>query len=266
MPIIQPNWEAALSDALIHRPELVLARENLRFHQLVAPARKNFPAARPSLRGPISTGGLRHELDLEQRRHVIDGQGNPQVNGSFNSVSGLHYNDYTSGLTLSVPLGYRFEHASVRSARLQFAQAFYVLKDQEERVRSTLNKQYAGLAKWYALIEVRREERKAYADSLSKKFKSIDVGRKTIDLDLLDVQRRLALALNKEYQAIAEYNNSLARLEFARGTIMQHDNVVIAENGLTPCAQVRAVDNEAKRTKAFILRERPSLAQVSLAC
>jgi hypothetical protein len=39
---------------------------------------------------------------------------------------------------------------------------------------------------------------------------------------------------------------------------MQHDNVVIAENGLTPCAQIRAVDNEAKRTNAFILRERPS--------
>ncbi len=254
----QPSWEAALSDAMVHRPELVLARENLRFHQLALTREKTF--LQPDLRfvAQYQPVGFGTNLISNSGASFIDGQGNPQINGSLNSVSGMHYNDYTVGLTLSVPLGYRFEHASIRSARLQLAQAFYVLKDQEERVRSTLDQEYAGLAKWYALIETRREERKAYADSLAKKFKSIDVGRKTIDLDLLDVQRRLALALNKEYQAIAEYNSTLARLEFARGTIMQHDNVVIAENGLTPCAQIRAVDNEAKRTNAFILRERPS--------
>ena len=37
----------------------------------------------------------------------------------------------------------------------------------------------------------------------------VESGKKPVDLDLLDVQRRLALALTKEYQAIAEYNNSI---------------------------------------------------------
>ncbi len=32
---------------------------------------------------------------------------------------------------------------------------------------------------------------------------------------------------------------------------------MIAENGLSPCVEVRAVDNERDRTKALILRERP---------
>jgi hypothetical protein len=110
---------------------------------------------------------------------------------------------------------------------------------------------------WYRLIEDRRAERRAYADSLKTKFSKVQIGTAKIDLELLDVERRLALALTKEYQAIAEYNNSLARLEFARGTIMQRDNVVIAENGLTPCAQVRAVEHEQQRTKAFVLRQHP---------
>ena len=103
------------------------------------------------------------------------------------------------------------------------AQAYHVLKDQEDRVTRTLTQQYQGVNKWYRLIEDRRAERQAYGDSLAKKFKRVELGKKAIDLDLLDVQRRLALALTKEYQAIAEYNNALARLEFARGTIMQHD-------------------------------------------
>lgn len=173
------------------------------------------------------------------------------------ALSSDHFNDWLVGLNMSVPLGYRFEHAATRSARLQLAQAFHVLKDQEDRVKSTLSQQYQELAKWYRLIEDRRGERRAYADALGKKFKLVELGKKAVDLDLLDVQRRLALALTKEYQAIAEYNNTLARMEFARGTIMQHDNVVIAEGRLSPCAEVRAVEHERERTKAFVLRERP---------
>ena len=115
------------------------------------------------------------------------------------------------------------------------------------------------------MLEDRGAERKGYAEALKTKYTLVELSKRTVDLDILDNQRRLALALTKEYQAIAEYNNSLARVEFARGTIMQHDNVVIAENGLTPSAQVRAVDHERERTRALKLLERPDpLAQPAL--
>ncbi len=100
--------------------------------------------------------------------------------------------------------------ASLRSCRLELAQAIAVLKDQEERVKRTLTQQYKGLNKWYGLIEARRGERRAYAEAIAKKFDQVEVGKKAVDLDLLDVQRRVGLAFTKEYQAIAEYNSSLA--------------------------------------------------------
>jgi len=251
----QPNWEAAINDGLLHRPELILARENLRFHQMVLTREKN--SLMPDLRFVAQYQPVGFGTSLMGSGTFTDGAGNQQVSNAFRSLSSDRFNDYTIGLNLSVPLGFRFEHASVRTARLQLAQAYYVLKDQEDRVKRTLTQQYQGVNKWYRLIEDRRAERKAYSDALEKKFKQVELGKKTVDLDLLDVQRRLALALTKEYQAIAEYNNSLARFEFARGTIMTHDNIVIAENGLTPCAQVSAVEHEMERTKALILRERP---------
>ena len=43
-----------------------------------------------------------------------------------------------------------------------------------------------------------------------------------------------------------QYNNALAGFEFAKGTIMQHDNVSIAEGPLPHCAQVRAVEHEQR--------------------
>jgi hypothetical protein len=248
----QPDWGIALNDAMVHRPELVLARENLQFHELALTREKN--NLKPDLRfvaqyQPVGVGNT-----LSGNGNLLQSPGAPA--NAFQALSSDHFNDMTVGLTLSVPLGYRFEHASVRSARLQLAQAYYVLKNEEEKVTRNLTQQFQGLSKWYRLIEDRRAERKGYADALKTKFTLVELSKKTVDLDILDNQRRLALALTKEYQAIAEYNNSLARVEFARGTIMQRDNVVIAENGLTPCAEVRAVEHERERTRALVLRDR----------
>src|SRR5262249_61506258 len=61
----------------------------------------------------------------------------------------------------------------------------------------------------------------------------------------------------KEYEAVAEYNNTLARFEWCKGTILPHDNVAIAEGALPVCAQVRAVEHERERTHSLVLHERP---------
>jgi hypothetical protein len=73
----------------------------------------------------------------------------------------------------------------------------------------------------------------------------------------LDVERRFALAFTKEYQAIAEYNNTLARLDFARGTIMQRHNVGITQNGLALCAHVRPGVPEPERANVPVSGKSP---------
>jgi hypothetical protein len=143
----------------------------------------------------------------------------------------------------------RLEPASIRSARLQLDQAFYVLKDREERAKRTLEQQYQAVNKYHRLMADRKAERRAYTESLKSKFSLVQLGKRGIDLDVLDVERRSCLAATKEYQAIAEYNNSLARLAFARGTIMERHGVQIVENGpnlLAQLASANANPNEPK--------------------
>jgi hypothetical protein len=53
-----------------------------------------------------------------------------------------------------------------------------------------------------------------------------------------------------------QYNNALATLDFAKGSIMDRDNVLIGDGPLPQCAQVRAVEHERQRTAALVLRER----------
>ena len=58
------------------------------------------------------------------------------------------------------------------------------------------------------------------------------------------------------YTFIVQYNNALATLDFARGAILQRDNVFISDGPLPACAQVRAVEHERQRTAALVLCER----------
>jgi len=114
------------------------------------------------------------------------------------------------------------------------------------------------MSEWYSLIEARRAERKAYADSVEARFREFAVGKTTVADFLLEAQRRLATAQVKEYEAIAEYNIALSSFEYRKGNIMRHNNVVIAEGALPVCAEVRAVDHEQERARTHILRERPT--------
>jgi len=56
----------------------------------------------------------------------------------------------------------------------------------------------------------------------------------------VEAQRFFAQALASEYSAVRDYNNALATFEMVKGTIAQHDNVVISEAGLPTAVSERA--------------------------
>jgi len=256
----QPNWEAALTDALNKRPELVIARDNVRLQQFNLITQKNF--LKPDLRfvglySPIGIG-----TNLAGTGTFTDVTGLNHPSNAFRSLASDHFNNWTLGLTMTTPLGFRLESALVRATRLELARSYYLLKDQEERATRALTFNYQKVAEWYRLIETRRGERKAYGESVDARFREFvagffQPGQKTHVDFLLEAQRRLALAQVKEYEAIAEYNSTLARFEWARGNILVHDNIVIGEGPLPQCVEVRAVEHERQRTHALVLNQRP---------
>ncbi|MBM4069041.1 MAG: hypothetical protein FJ271_08870 [Planctomycetes bacterium] len=257
----QPNWEAAVQDALALRPELIMARENLRNQQFTLEITKNF--LKPDLRatGFIQPTGWGTRLDGNgTMNETINGTVIPRTSNAFRSLARADWNNWTVGMTLNVPLGWRLEHAAVRSARLQLAQAYYVLEDQEEKAKRLLSKEYQKLNEFYRRIEIARAERKAYEQTVKAYWKLIETqfGKQFSpgNQAVVDAERRLALARLKEYEAIAEYNSTLCRFEWSKGTIQQYDNVVIAEGALPQMVQTRAVEHERMRSMALVLQER----------
>src|SRR5262249_19347275 len=132
---------------------------------------------------------------------------------------------------------------------------YYALRDLELTTQRYLAQQYRHLFEFHEQIRANRANREAAAQQLEARFKEFLAGRGTLDI-LLEAQRNWADALRSEYDFIRQYNNALAGFEFAKGTSLQHDNVVIGEGPLPQCAQVRAVEHERERSKALVLRER----------
>jgi outer membrane protein TolC len=241
----RPDWGTSVNEALALRPELVLAREDLKFRQLDLISQKNLLL--PDLRVTAT-------YDINGLGSRLDGGANDPSN-ALHDLATNKTNDWALGLRMDYVLGYRDANAAVRSAKLNLARSFAVLKDQESRTEQFLALQYANLVQFYELIQAQRSQREAAAIALQARFKEFLAGRGTLDF-LLEAQRIWADALRDEFQAVVQYNNTLATFEFAKGTILKHDNVVIAEGPLPKFAQVRAVDHYNERSKALVLRER----------
>jgi outer membrane protein TolC len=241
----QPDWATAINEALALRPEMVLARNDLKFRQLDLINQKNLLLPDLRFTSTYNINGIGTRLD--------GGAGDP--NNALHSLATDKFNDWTLGLRLDMQLGFRDAHAAVRLARLNLARAYGVIQDQEIRTHQFLALEYVNLTEFYQLIIAQRSQREAAATQLSARFKEFLAGRGTLDF-LLEAQRVWADALRDEYTAIVQYNNALVTFEYAKGTIMQHDNVYIAEGALPQCAQVRAVEHERERSKALVCRER----------
>ncbi|HEY1858877.1 MAG TPA: TolC family protein [Gemmataceae bacterium] len=238
------DWSSAVQETLSLRPELVLARQDLKFRQLDLINQKNLLL--PDLRSTFTynINAIGNRLD------GADGQ------NALRNLSSDHFDNWTIGLQGEIALGYREANALVRIARLNLTRSYRVLREQEERAIGGLTLAYRQLDEFHTQIGIQRSQRETYGRELQIRQFKVNAGLVVPDINLLTALSNYATALAAEYQFIAQYNIALAQYEFDKGTIMQRDNVQIGEGALTDCAAVRAVDHEKERAAALILRER----------
>jgi outer membrane protein TolC len=241
----RPDWNASLNEALTLRPELMLARNELKIRQFnVIQARNELlPDLRFTATYDINAIGTR-----------LDGADN---NNALRELASDHFNNWALGLRLNVPIGFRLAHANLRQQRLQMERAYRALNEFELRTQSILTQYYRDLFRYYDQISIQRSQREAYGEQLRARTEELLAGKVTVDV-LLEAQRFWAQALAQEYQNIYLYNATLARFEHAKGTILLHDNIIINEGPLPECARERAIENQRQREKACVLAERAS--------
>jgi outer membrane protein TolC len=244
LALYQPDWATALEITLRNRPELYMARQDVKANQMTLVLAKN--QLLPDLR-------VFAQYDANSIGSRLDGG---SQDNAFRNLASDTFNDWQVGLRLTIPIGYRFAHATVRQAQLRLARSYLVLQDQELKAERFLGLQWRRLSSQYEQIKANRAQREAFATQLQTRYQQYLAGRGTLDI-LLEAQRFWADALATEYASIVAYNNALCGFEFAKGTIMQHDSIHIAEGPVPACVQERAVEHFRERNEhALLLRTR----------
>ncbi|MBX9624918.1 MAG: TolC family protein, partial [Gemmataceae bacterium] len=252
-----PDFYDAVNTAVSYRPELMLAREEVKIQQLNLELQKNL--RRPDLRtfGQYDIAGLGTRLDGSERV----GAGLGTLGNAFSSLANNQFNSWTVGLRLDMPLGFRDANAQVRQANLQLARTYIGLRDAELDAAEQVVFYYRRVVETYRLLAPTRARRVQLKEYTVRNQTLIDQGqfRSEEYFNFLQVSRDLAVAISTEFAAVAQYNTALAQLEWAKGTIRGYNNVSLAEAGLPPFVGKRAADHERERTQAAIkLRERPA--------
>jgi outer membrane protein TolC len=241
-----PDWCSALQEALNKRPELYMARQDVKAAQLRIIQAKN------ELLPDLRAGAV---YDFNQIGNRLDG---PDNTNAFRNLAVDPHSSWAVGLRLFIPIGYRLAYARLRQAQLGLARSMEVLYDQEMKTQRFLALQYRRIIDSYEQIRAQRAQREAFGEQLRARNQEFLAGRGTLDI-LLEAQRFWADALANEYAAVVQYQNALCGFEFAKGSILEHDNVTITEGPLPHCAQVRAVEHFRERTVALVARERATV-------
>jgi outer membrane protein TolC len=235
-----PNWDADLAEARERRPELLQVQQEIRAAELRI--RKAKDLLLPDLRflAKYNANGLGHTL----------GEG-------LDVLGQDRFNDWELGLLMQVPIGFRDASAQTARARLQLAQHYAFLRDQEAKVILSLQRGYREVVQYAEEFRIRRSRREAAATQLKARTEKYRSGRETIDF-LLTAQRNWTDALRDEYAALCKYNIGLADYVRQKGTILEHHNVTLMEGPLPAYAQTRASEHIRERQRALVLRERPA--------
>src|SRR5262249_42442178 len=165
-------------------------------------------------------------------------------------------NNFSLGLRMNVPLGFRAAHANVRAARLNLERSYLSLQTDENKAELFLGLAYRQVLEFQQQIQIQQAALDAATTQLQRLYDLFRIGRsKPYGADLILALENWANSVSGVYSAIVQYNNALATFQFAKGSMLAHDNIYITEGPLPRCAQIRAAEHERQRTEAKVLKE-----------
>jgi outer membrane protein TolC len=242
---VEPDWQTALAEALEHRPDVVLARKDVTAARLELRRVRDFLL--PDLR--FYSNYAIHSLGSR-----LDGS---SEDGAFHELGANRFHDWTLGLRLDVPIGFREAHAQTRKAELELARRLLVLEDQQTQAAFALQRSYRQLVQLHREFRIQAARRRATATQYQALYTEYLAGFGAGNTNvLLEAQRNWAAALHDEQESVARYNIALADFEHQKGTLLEYDNIGIAEGPLPKGAKEQAAEHIRERDHALILRQR----------
>lgn len=238
---ILPDWNVALTEALVNRPELRRQKWNVKSLQLQYDAAKSL---------------IRPRLDFVARYEVngfgdrLFGEDTAGFRSAYGSLLQGEQTGWGLGFEFSMPIGFRGAHAQMQNHEHRLTKARAGLAQQELEVSYEMAAVFQQIDQQFEAARINFNRRRAAERRVQAFEAEYKVGRTTLDL-LLRSQISLAQAEIAYFQSIVGYNRALNDLKFRKGTALVDNNVYLSEGMWTGEAYGDAVRRAWERSFAF---------------
>ncbi|MEX0700672.1 MAG: TolC family protein [Planctomycetales bacterium] len=244
---LEPDWYVSLAEALSQRVELRKQKWNIQSLELQLTAANSLTKPRLDFVSGYQVNGFGDRLFGENDNDGRTAQG---FRSAYETITQGNQTGWNLGFELTMPLGFRQAHAQVRNVELRLAKARKVLAAQELDISHELAVTMQNLASQYRIAQTNYNRREAAKRRVELFEAELEAGTATLDL-VLRAQASLAEAESAYYTSLIRYNQSLIDLQFRKGTLLEHNNILLAESAWTPEAYDDALRRAWARSHAF---------------
>lgn len=208
----------AVTTAMQHRPDLRIALLQIKD---------------ASVRQRVADNARLPALDLNAQIN-FNGQNSNNPGKAYEQLSEGEFVDYIIAGQFEVPIGNRGPQAFLAQRMLERQQAVISYQAQAQLVTLDVKNALRDLLTSYELIGSSRASRLAAADNLraieAQEEAGVALTPEFINLKL-QAQERLASAETQEIQSLTDYNNAIAALYQATGTLLGHNRIEFEDEG-----------------------------------
>jgi outer membrane protein TolC len=227
MPV---SVEAALKQAMEQRPDLDVNRATIQNNEISFSVAKNQLLPQLDLAISYWSPGISGDrilyLDDNPLTGVVIGT---QPGGSSKAIQDamkFMYQNWTAGVTLTIPLNNILGRANYALAKLQLDQSIAKLKTQEQQIFLDVSDAVRSVETDAKRVDAYRIARELAEKRLEAETKKLNVGL-TTNYFVLEYQKALADARSMEIKAMVDYSLSQARLEKAVGSSLASRNISV---------------------------------------
>jgi len=220
------DWGQIHAESLARSVELRRQKWQIKRRELELIAAKNLLLPRLDALAQYRWLGLGDDLIAAER------SGNSGLAGTsaFESLTGGEFQEWTLGLQLSMPFGFRKEMSTVRNQQLLLARERARLQDQELELSHELTDAVRDLNTQYQLMQTNFNRRVATEKQVEAVDAAYKAGAADVTFDvLLNAQRARSDAEAAYFRSLVDYSKSITNVHFRKGSLLEYNGVYLAE-------------------------------------
>ncbi|MBI3866466.1 MAG: TolC family protein [Planctomycetia bacterium] len=248
------DWNICLAEALTRREELRKQKWNIKSLELQLRAAKSLVHPQLNFISSYQINGFGNNLfNIEGARS--NGPGGVDVESYFQTQGAANQTGYTLGFQFNMPLGFRQALSQVRNYELRVTKAKELLANQELEVCHELSTTFQNMAWRYQTAQSNYNRWQIAEAQVPGRENRYRTGVPNIDTSVLlqqwlQTRTDAATAEVTFYTSVIEYQKALTDLHYRKGTLLELNNVHLAESSWTPDAYCDALRRAYSRSYA----------------